>query len=62
MSEIIADGSQYHEVQCATCKHRLSAFSCKAYDDIPGEILSGAATHNEVATDQKGEYVYTKVL
>ncbi|MCZ2101119.1 MAG: hypothetical protein LC107_06235 [Chitinophagales bacterium] len=42
---------------CNRCKHYLGNAKCKAYDDIPDEIITNNS-HKEVRPDQKGQYVF----
>ena len=32
---------------CSTCKHRIDAFSCKAFEDIPMVFLLGDNNHRQ---------------
>ena len=41
-------------VQCLTCVHYLGVHKCKAFDDIPDEILQGLFDHTEPYEDDNG--------
>jgi len=47
------------ELICINCKHFDNAkFNCKAFKDIPYEILSGENDHSEPLEDQKNDIVF----
>ncbi len=59
MSDIISDYNPFRSVICNNCKHRIKAGKCKAFDNIPDEIIFGDNDHKKVLPGQKGNYVFT---
>lgn len=50
--------SEHKNSQCDRCKHLLM-FGCKAFEDIPEEILSNEVKHDRVKKGQKGKFIFT---
>lgn len=46
------------ESRCEICLNYLKDKSCKAYDKIPEPIWNNSVWHEEVRTDQKGNYIF----
>lgn len=47
--------------KCSECRHfDWTTGSCKAFDEIPGEYLSGEKVHDTVVKGQKGKYVFSE--
>lgn len=44
--------------QCINCKHFIEQTRCKAFEEIPAEIITGKVKHSEPLTDQKNSIVY----
>jgi hypothetical protein len=61
MGDIIGNNEPLFKITCNSCKHYLFNIEgpdCKAFDDIPKEILLGEVTHDHIIDGQKGSYVY----
>lgn len=61
MSDIIGHNEPLFEVICNSCKHYLfnvNGPDCRAFDDIPKDILNGKIKHDKHLAGQKGDYIY----
>lgn len=62
MSDIIGHNEPLNKIVCNSCKfyERLNfeKFTCKAFDVIPAEILSGLNDHSEPLPEQKNDIVF----
>lgn len=50
--------TDFIKTQCDNCENLL-LFGCKAFKNIPDEILSGKIKHDKVLKGQKGNYIFT---
>ena len=62
MSDIIGHNEPLVKVACNICKHYnredWKHFSCKAFEDIPKEILRGKNDHSKPLPGQKNNIVF----
>ncbi len=61
MSDIVGYNEPLFKVACNQCKHYLRTtdrISCKAYDNIPHDILRGVISHDTVLPGQKGAFIF----
>ena len=65
MSDIIGYNEPLVKIACNNCKHKnwknLNAFSCKAFDNIPNEILRGKNMHTKPLPGQENNIVFESV-
>lgn len=43
---------------CYECIHYYGDAACRAYKSIPVRFMEGVEEHDEIQTDQNGEYVF----
>lgn len=50
-----------YKSKCSDCKYfNWDNCTCKAFEDIPSEYLSGEKIHDKVVEGQKGNFVFTE--
>lgn len=62
MSDIFTNKTPLTKIACNSCKHydfkNMNSFSCKAFKNIPDEILLGDNMHLRPLKDQGNDIVY----
>ena len=61
MSEIVSNVNTFSEPVCNKCEHFKGFGECKAFKDIPDDILDGINNHSKVIKGQIGNYVFKKI-
>ena len=48
------------DIQCTRCKHLISGFDlkCKAFDEIPFDIIDGTFIHNKIHPEQNNSIIF----
>jgi hypothetical protein len=59
MSDIVVGYDPFTHPICNDCKYRLKAYSCKAFNNIPNDIIFGRNDHSKPLKGQKGDFVFT---
>lgn len=58
--KFIGDENSVTAPICNDCKHHLGGAECRAFKNIPRDILSGGK-HNRIIPGQKGKFIFEKV-
>lgn len=58
MSAIFEDNVPFIRIRCLDCKHYIGDFQCKAFNNIPDEVIFGENNHSKIIAGQKGDYIF----
>ena len=61
MSEIIAPKMTFSTPICNKCKNHISGLKCKAFIQIPDEIINGLNDHSKPLINQKNDIVFKPI-
>jgi len=61
MSEIIANKMTFNSPICNKCKNHVLGLKCKAFAEIPDEILSGENNHSKPLNNQNNNIIFDPI-
>ena len=61
MSDIVSDVNTFSEPVCNNCQHYEGFGVCKAFLDIPDDIIDGKNNHSKIIKGQIGDFIFKKI-